>query len=195
MTYTVKISLWLCPSTRSMAQSSKCLAAKPRAAKATATALSSAAKSATKCKNFSARSKVWRISGRPASKVSNRIPRTLACLTWTSAQATKSLTCLGEPMTASRQLRRLAGCTNWVAGKSAWFIITLGAKFMKPAPLSGSLSSTSAIRSLRSPSSNSSPSLSSKASNRAGSTQASPVAGTRSVTGTGRSICKRPRKG
>ena len=50
--------------------------AKPRAASATATALSSAASSATRLRNFSARSSVWRISGRPPSSDSTRTPRT-----------------------------------------------------------------------------------------------------------------------
>ena len=50
-----------------MAQSSRWRLAKSREAIATATAASSAASSATRLRNFSARSSVWRISGRPLS--------------------------------------------------------------------------------------------------------------------------------
>jgi hypothetical protein len=45
----------------------------------TATAASSAASSATRFRNFSARSSVWRISGRPLSSDSTRTPRSGAC--------------------------------------------------------------------------------------------------------------------
>ncbi|MCY1503857.1 hypothetical protein D9M68_380000 [compost metagenome] len=91
---------WLWPSTRSMAQSSRWLAAKPRAASATATADSSAASSATRLRNFSARSSVWRISGRPPSKESSRTPRSSPFLMVASAHSVKRFTAASSPATA-----------------------------------------------------------------------------------------------
>ena len=106
---------WLRPSTRNMAQSSKCLAAKARAANATATALSNAANKATRLKNFSARSSVWLSSGRPDCVDSMRTPRkgsVGACapefvsaalpLICAVPQATNFATAASSPATASR---------------------------------------------------------------------------------------------
>ena len=98
------------PSTRNMAQSSRWLAANARAANATATALNKAASSAIRLRNFSARSSVWLISGRPPCSDSTRTPRAAAALpaaaepgfTWASAQATKAFTAASSPATAVR---------------------------------------------------------------------------------------------
>ena len=62
------------PNTRNMAHASSCVAAKPRAPMATATAHSNAVSIATKFKNFSARSSVSFVPGRPDSRVSRRKP-------------------------------------------------------------------------------------------------------------------------
>ena len=75
-----------------MAQSSRWRAAKSREAMATATAASSAASSATRFRNFSARASVWRISGRPLSSDSMRTPRRLSRSTAVLAQAVKAST-------------------------------------------------------------------------------------------------------
>ena len=95
------------PSTRSTAQSSSRRCAKSRAAIATATAASKAASSATRLRNFSARSSVWRISGRPEENDSTRRPRTLSDFCRSSAQRTNSATwasprALSSPATARR---------------------------------------------------------------------------------------------
>ena len=50
-----------------------------------------------------------------------------------------------------RQLTRLAGWTRPVEAKSAMFIITRGAKPIKPAPRSGSRVMVAPMRKLRSP--------------------------------------------
>ena len=54
--------------------------AKSRAAMPTATAASKAASKATRLRNFSARSSVWRISGRPLASDSMRRPRSVCAL-------------------------------------------------------------------------------------------------------------------
>ena len=73
------------PSTRSMAQSSRWRDANSRAAMATATAASKAASSATRLRNFSARSSVSRISGRPLCSDSTLTPRSGTVLMRSSA--------------------------------------------------------------------------------------------------------------
>ena len=88
-----------------MAQSSRWRLAKSREAIATATAASSAASSATRLRNFSARLSVWRISGRPLASDSMRMPRSALALSSASAQATNSATLASLPdgdATASR---------------------------------------------------------------------------------------------
>ena len=157
-----------------MAQSSKCLDANDLAAKATATALRRAANKATRFKNLPARSKVWRISGRPVANDSTRTPRTCGNLTCSCAQVTNRSTVSGAPTTAKRQVMRLAGCTKPVAFKSARCIITRGAKFIKPAPRSGSCNNTPPIDKRLSPSHRWPPTCKPKASKALASTQTSP---------------------
>ena len=168
------ICFWLKPNTRNMAQSSKCLNANDRAANATATALSKAANKATRFKNLPARSKVWRISGRPVDKDSTRTPRTCGNLTCSCAQVTKRSTVSGSPTTAKRQVMRLAGCTKPVASKSARCIITRGAKFIKPAPRSGSCNNTPLTDKRLSPSHRFPPTCKPNAFNALASAQTSP---------------------
>jgi len=74
-------------------------------------------------------------------------------------------------------LRRLAGCTRPVAGKSALLIITRGAKLMKPAPRSGSTTMTRVMVNEESPSSSGWPICRFKDTSSAASTQAVPGAG------------------
>jgi hypothetical protein len=173
------------PSTRSIAQSSRWRAAKPRAASATATALSNAASSATRLRNFSARSSVCRISGRPLSSDSMRTPRTSPALGLGLAHSVKARTGPSSPATAKRQVMRLAGCTSLVAGRSAALSSTRGAKVEKPVPRSGSSSTTRPMRSWASPSSSGSPGARPSASSRGLSTQASPRAGMSRVVAPG----------
>jgi len=68
-------------------QSSRWRLANSRDAMPTATAASSAASSATRFRNFDARSSVWRTSGRPVASDSMRRPRKLAVLTCASAHS------------------------------------------------------------------------------------------------------------
>ncbi len=75
------------PSTRCIAQSSRWRCAKSREAMPTATAASSADSSATRLRNFSARSSVWRISGRPLCSDSTRTPRSGTAWMRSSTQA------------------------------------------------------------------------------------------------------------
>ena len=101
---------WLCPSTRSIAQSSRWRLAKSRAAMPTATADSSAASSATRLRNFSARPSVRCMSGRPLSRLSTRTPRSGADLMRCSAQAVNSRTAaspcaMGAPSRAATASR------------------------------------------------------------------------------------------
>ena len=85
------------PSTRNMAQSSRWRLAKSRELMPTATAANNAASKATKFKNFSARSSVWRISGRPASSDSTRTPRSVWVLICASAQVVKAAAAVSRP--------------------------------------------------------------------------------------------------
>ena len=90
----------------------------------TATAASSADSSATRLRNFSARSSVWRISGRPVASDSMRMPRRLLALISASAQSTNSATLASRAAsaaTARRYEMRLAGWTRPVAARSASF--------------------------------------------------------------------------
>ena len=134
------------PSTRSIAQSSRWRSAKSRAAMPTATAASSAASSATRLRNFSARSSVWRISGRPDSSDSTRTPRSRCVLDAARRpDATNSRTAHRRRLPRRRRRHRepvghAAGGLDqrrWPA-RSASCSITRGAKLMKPAPRSGS---------------------------------------------------------
>ena len=93
------------PSTRSIAQSFKWRSANSRDAIATATAASNAASSATRFKNFLARSSVCFISGRPESIDSTRTPRSCCLAICSSAQRTNAETSasrLAGDATASR---------------------------------------------------------------------------------------------
>ena len=198
------MSDWVTPSTRSMAASSSRRCAKARAASATATALSSAASKATRWRNLPARSKVCCISGRPDSRDSTRTPRTSANSVWAIAQALYWAMAGAVPVRAKRQATRLAGCTKPVAARSSAAISTRGAKFMKPAPRSGSRNNTWLSTTRCWPSHSGSPGFKPKASKRDGSAQASPEggplccqrsAGASSLCGNCEASPSRPRKG